>query len=102
MIFGGCPPEFGVGVPLGVMPDGEALMIATEVVVTREQLSKGGRSAQETQPRVYEARSVADRHSDSSVDVVQCRCCGRRVSGNRRAAKLYRGRSIRSKATEMA
>lgn len=47
MIFGGCPPEFGVGVPLGVMPAGEALMITRDVGVAPRQLSKGGEDAQE-------------------------------------------------------
>lgn len=47
MIFGGCPPEFGVGVPLGVMPAGEALMITSDVGVAPGQLSKGRKDAQE-------------------------------------------------------
>lgn len=46
MIFGGCPPEFGVGVPLGVMPAGEALMITSGARVAPGQLSKGSDDAQ--------------------------------------------------------
>ena len=60
MIFGGCPPEFGVGVLLGVMPAGEALMITSDVRVAPRQLSRGGEDAQEALMRSCEAQYAAD------------------------------------------
>lgn len=70
MIFGGCPPEFGVGVPLGVMPAGEALMITSDVRVALGQLSKGSEDAQKALMRSREAQEAADRYSSNLVDVM--------------------------------
>lgn len=70
MIFGGCPPEFGVGVPLGVMPAGEALMITSDVGVAPGQLSKGREDAQEALMRSRQSQDMTGQYLSSPQDVV--------------------------------
>lgn len=78
MIFRGCPPEFGVGVPLGVMPAGEALMVTCDVGVAPRQLSKDGEDAQKALMRSCEALNTEEVYSINPLDVVQRRVAAQR------------------------